>query len=318
MEEQQTKIEERQTKKLSSGKQRTITSVVYVAVLILLCAMKWCIPRGYGAFAFDLLFCAISVLGSLEFLRALDNANGENKISLPQRIFTVSFCIIVVPLYVLCELTMRQGFLSTACAFAIYATFLSAVSVFDHKRSSVKNTVFCVFCMLYCGVLSTMFSGINHLPQNSMAAILVLFLCPVFTDAGAFIFGKCFKRFLPYKLAPQISPNKTIIGAIGGVIGGFLAAVVAYLLINYLGGYNDVYLTFTSTRIHPIVTFILVGLFTAVVAQVGDLFESALKRELGIKDMGNILPGHGGVLDRFDSMLYCSLTVMLAFGTIII
>ncbi|MBD5632009.1 MAG: phosphatidate cytidylyltransferase [Clostridia bacterium] len=312
-------MEDVQPKKLSSGKQRAITSVIYVVVWLSLCALKWCVPQGWGAFGFDLVFCAVAVLGSLEFLRAIDRSRGENeKISLPQRIFTISFCAVIVPLYVLCELTMGQGLLAIACAFAIYAMFLSATSVFDHKNSSVKNTVFCIFCMLYCGVLSSMLSGVNHLPQNSMAAILVLTMCPMFTDSGAFIFGKCFKRFVPLKLAPQISPNKTVIGAVGGIIGGILAAVISYLLINYLGGFNGVELTFTSDRIHPVVSFILVGMFTAIVSQVGDLFESALKRECGIKDMGNVLPGHGGVLDRFDSMLYCTLIVMLAFGTIII
>ena len=83
-------------------------------------------------------------------------------------------------------------------------------------------------------------------------------------------------------------------------------------------GMNGVDLTFTSEAIHPIVTFILVGLATSVLAQIGDLFESAIKRECGIKDMGKLLPGHGGILDRFDSMLYCSVVVLLCFGTIII
>ena len=86
----------------------------------------------------------------------------------------------------------------------------------------------------------------------------------------------------------------------------------------FVFGTNGVYLTFTSEAIHPVVSFILVGLFTSVACQIGDLFESAVKRECGIKDMGNCLPGHGGVLDRFDSMLYCSVVVLFCFGTIII
>ncbi len=64
-------------------------------------------------------------------------------------------------------------------------------------------------------------------------------------------------------------------------------------------------------------TFVLVGLGTSILAMIGDLFESAIKRECGIKDMGNLLPGHGGVLDRFDSMLYCGVLVLFAFGSII-
>lgn len=146
-------------------------------------------------------------------------------------------------------------------------------------------------------------------------------------DTCAFVFGSLLKKWLPWKLSPKLSPNKTIVGAVGGIIGGVIGALLAYVIIYYFGGlngniifvgYSDVYLTFTSDKIHPMVTFTLVGLATAILAQIGDLFESAIKRECGIKDMGNLLPGHGGILDRFDSMLYCSVVVLLSFGTIII
>ena len=319
---------------MSTIKKRLTTSVVYVLVTVALCALKWCVPHTntlvfgreiyWGSLGFDLLFCAISILGCLEFLRIMggSGANGTSSISLPQRTFTVAFCALTVPLYVLVELTVQAGLFAMVCAFAIYFMFLAATSVFDHEKSTVKGTVACVFGMLYCGVLSTILAAINHLPRNSMAAILVLLLCTMFTDTGAYLIGTVFKRWIPLKLAPQLSPNKTVIGAVGGIIGGILGAIVAYLLIRYLGGYNvagfnDVMLTFTSEKIHPLVSFILIGLCTAVLAQIGDLFESAIKRECGVKDTGSLLPGHGGVLDRFDSMLYCGMVVLLAFGTII-
>lgn len=300
---------------------RVISSVIYVVVWVGLCALKWLLPKGYGALGFDALFCAVSVLGCFEFL----NAVGKD-VSMPQRSFTIAFSAIIVPLYVVVELLMSGGFFAVECAFVVYVLFLMASSVFDPLHSTVKGTIDCVFCMLYCGVLSVIMSAINHLSANSMAAILVLFMSTVFCDTGAYLIGSLLKRFVPLKLSPKLSPNKTVIGAVGGILGGILGAILAYVLIVYLGGlngeiifvgYNGVYLTFSSTAIHPIVTFILVGLATAVLAQVGDLFESAIKREVGIKDMGNLIPGHGGILDRFDSMLYCSIVVLLAFGTII-
>lgn len=305
-----------ETKALKEGKKsvkpRIITAIVYVVVLIGLCVLKWLVPEGFGALGFDLLFWGISFIGSFEFLRAIGGT------SAPQRAVSLTFAAVVIPLYVVLQMTMNAGLLAVICAFAGFALCLMATSVFDPLRSTVKGTISCVFCMLYCGILSTVLAAINHLNQNSMAAMLVLFMATAFCDTCAFAFGSLLKRWFPRKLSPKLSPNKTIVGAIGGLIGGIAGGILAYVLIVYLGGYNGVGLTFSNDKIAPIVYFILVGLATAVLAQIGDLFESAVKRECGIKDMGNLLPGHGGMLDRFDSMLYCSVVVLLCFGTIII
>lgn len=327
----ETKMKTATPKQLSPFKKRIITAVVYIVVWIGLCAMKWTIPNNWGALGFDLAFTAVSVIGCYEFLKAVKRPeSGQCTISAPQQIFTMAFCALVVPLHVIVQVTpIHQGLLAVACAFTIYVMFLAAASVFDHKKSTVKGTIYCVFCMLYCGVLSSILSSINHTEQNSMAAILVLFMSTVLTDTGAFAIGSALKKVFPLKLAPQLSPNKTVIGAIGGIIGGIIGGLLAFGTIYIFGGVNgesiilgsnfNVYLTFSIySKIHPIVAFMLVGLATSVMAQIGDLFESAIKRECHIKDMGNCLPGHGGVLDRFDSMLYCSCVVLLCFGTIIV
>lgn len=320
-------------KKLTSLHKRLITAVVYVLVLIALAALKWCVPQGnvhggWGSVGFDLAFTFVSVIGGFEFMRAISRSeSGTNtKISFPQYAITMAFCATVVPLYAIVEMAMGGGLLAISCAFTVYVMFLAATSVFDHQRSSVKGTIYCVFCMLYCGVLSALLSAVNHLNQNSMVAILVVFLCPVLTDTLAFLVGSAFKRFVPMKLAPQLSPNKTVIGAVGGLFGGILGGVLSYYIMYIFGGINGqiiffgmngVELTLRSPSFPGVVSFILVGLCTAVMAQIGDLFESAIKRECRVKDMGNILPGHGGILDRFDSMLYCSVVVLISFGTII-
>lgn len=313
---------------LSGMQKRVITAIVYVAVWAGLISLKWTVPV-WGALGFDLVFWAISVLGCREYLRAVGSGeHGFCVVSAPQRTFTIAFCSVVVPLYVAVEMAMGQGRFAVMCAFAVYVVFLAGASVFDHMKSTVKGTIVCVFGMLYCGSLSTVLSSVNHLQQNSVTAILVLFACTSFTDTGAYLLGSLLKKYLPAKLAPQLSPNKTIIGAVGGVIGGVLGAFVAYYLVSGFGGVNgvfsgvghnfNVYLTFTSPTFHPLVAFTLVGFFTAVMAQIGDLFESAVKRECRIKDMGKLLPGHGGALDRFDSMLYSSVFIVLCFGTLIV
>ncbi|MDE6667969.1 MAG: phosphatidate cytidylyltransferase [Clostridia bacterium] len=326
-------VENENKKKLTPLQKRVITAVCYVVVLIAMCALKWCVPQGnvaggWGSIGFDIVFTAISVIGAYEFLRAIDRSeSGINcKISMPQHAITIAFCAMAVPLFALVEMAMEGGLLAMTCAFTVYVMFLASTSVFDHRRSSVKGTIYCIFCMLYCGVLSTLLSAINHLGTNSMAAILVVFLCPVLTDVGAFVIGSSLKKFVPLKLAPQLSPNKTVIGAVGGIIGGVLASIIVYYMMYLLGGingeifytgFNGVDLTVRSETFPALLSFILVGLVTSFMAQIGDLFESAIKRECGVKDMGNLLPGHGGVLDRFDSMLYCGVVVFISFGVII-
>ena len=319
--------------KLTSLQKRVITAVCYVVIWIAMCALKWCVPQGsvaggWGSIGFDMVFTAVSVIGAYEFLRAIDRSeSGINcKISTPQRAITIAFCAMAVPLFTVVEMAMDGGLLAMACAFTVYVMFLAATSVFDHRKSSVKGTIYCIFCMLYCGVLSTLLSAINHLDNNSMAAILLVFMVPVLTDTGAFVVGSSLKKFVPLKLAPQLSPNKTVIGAVGGIIGGVLGAIAVYYLMYCLGGvngqiiytgFNGVDLTVRSETFPALLSFVLVGLVTSFMAQIGDLFESAIKRECGVKDMGNLLPGHGGILDRFDSMLYCSVVVFISFGVII-
>lgn len=320
-------------KKFTSLQKRVITAVCYVVVWVAMCVLKWCVPQGnvpggWGSIGFDMVFTAVSVIGAYEFLRAIDRSeSGINcKISTPQRAITIAFCAMAVPLFALVEMVMDGGLLSMACAFTVYVMFLAATSVFDHRKSSVKGTIYCIFCMLYCGVLSTLLSAINHLDNNSMAAILLVFMVPVLTDTGAFVIGSSLKKFVPLKLAPQLSPNKTVIGAVGGIIGGVIGAIIVYYLMYCLGGvngtiiftgFNGVDLTVRSATFPALLSFVLVGLVTSFMAQIGDLFESAIKRECGVKDMGNLLPGHGGILDRFDSMLYCSIVIFISFSVII-
>jgi phosphatidate cytidylyltransferase len=106
------------------------------------------------------------------------------------------------------------------------------------------------------------------------------------TDSGAYFVGRAMGK---NKLWPEISPNKTIEGAIGGVV----FAVLFSWIYHYFTGVLDNYLIVTVMTI-----------FLSVFGQIGDLVESALKRHYQVKDSGTILPGHGGILDRFDSLLF--------------
>jgi phosphatidate cytidylyltransferase len=129
---------------------------------------------------------------------------------------------------------------------------------------------------------------------RGVGALLLTVFCVWATDSFALFVGKAFGK---HKLAPKLSPGKTVEGAIGGLAFG----VATGALFGWLF-FRDVPLGLT------------IGAIAGVFGQIGDLFESALKRELGIKDFGGIIPGHGGVLDRFDSLLFVAPLACLVFS----
>lgn len=116
---------------------------------------------------------------------------------------------------------------------------------------------------------------------------LSVFIFLWMSDTGAYIVGSLLGKYVPYKLFPRISPNKSWVGSIGGAL---LALAAAAVIWHFTGGLS-------------LLEWMGLGLVVAVFGTWGDLVESLIKRQLGIKDSGKILPGHGGLLDRFDSAL---------------
>lgn len=130
---------------------------------------------------------------------------------------------------------------------------------------------------------------IGQVEDTGHVRILIPFVVAFTSDAGAYFVGRAFGK---KKLAPRISPNKTVEGAIGGIAAGALCCVAYGLIVGCFG---------FKTSILSLAAFGAVG---SVIAQLGDLTFSAIKRQYGIKDYSNLLPGHGGVLDRLDSLYY--------------
>ena len=293
-------------------KNRIITGAVYVLVILALVVLKWIVPDGYGSLGFDALFCAVSVIACIEFLKAFQG------VSFYQRVITIAFCAAIIPLYVLVQLTMGDGLFAVLCCGCLYAFILAALNIFNFGESTVRGTMICLTAMLYCGVLSCVLSAVNHLSDNSLAAIIFLFIVVSFADSGAYIIGSTLKRWVPYKLAPKVSPNKTIIGSVGAIVGGLIGAVIAYYIYYGISKVNISDIVTGTPLVYGgalpgVVLFLIVGLVVSIVSQIGDLFESAIKRECNIKDSGKLLPGHGGILDRFDSMFFSGVIILLAF-----
>ena len=142
-----------------------------------------------------------------------------------------------------------------------------------------------VFSSLYISLPLSYFLLIRNLPNGEKFVILLLGIVWL-NDSFAYFIGK---KMGKTKINTHISPNKTMEGAIGGFLGGLLSG----LIFAYFFHFNLVSVFFLS-------------LIIITISQLGDLVESAFKREVGIKDAGNIIPGHGGVLDRFDGLIFAT------------
>ncbi len=138
-----------------------------------------------------------------------------------------------------------------------------------------------------------------HRASEGPALVLFLFVLIWLADSGAYFAGRAFGR---HKLSPAVSPGKTWEGAAGGLAGALLAA-----LVLVLGGFAGAL---------PLAAFVALSLLVALVSIGGDLWESRLKREAGVKDSGSLLPGHGGMLDRIDSLIAAAPVYALGVGLI--
>lgn len=127
-----------------------------------------------------------------------------------------------------------------------------------------------------------------HSAENGRFLILIPFVLAFLSDTGAYFAGRAFGK---HKLAPVISPNKTVEGVVGGAAGAVIGMLIYCLVLDLAFGFEANYLY-----------ALVYGLLGSLAAVFGDLAFSAIKRQVGIKDYGNLIPGHGGILDRFDSM----------------
>jgi len=179
----------------------------------------------------------------------------------------------------------RFDLVAAALSFAAIATFMWIL--FKGRQPYIANVATTVLGMVYCGWFPLHLLFLRNLESarfdDGLGFVVMMFIAILLTDTGCYYAGTHFGK---HKLAPVISPNKTIEGSIGGII----CAVIGAMVIGwYLG--LEWYLSFTA------------GLLCTIFAQIGDLSESLIKRDAGVKDSGDILPGHGGFLDRCDSFI---------------
>ena len=171
----------------------------------------------------------------------------------------------------------------------VYCVLLFSEMMMDHIHVRFEKLAMCfVAGFVVPFLLSALVRILSSV--NGRYVILVPFVVAFLSDAGAYFVGLRFGR---HKLAPVVSPNKTIEGAVGGVVGAMVGMLLYSLVLDLVFPYLEIHYGFA----------ILYGFAGSLVGIFGDLCFSIIKRQTGIKDYGNLIPGHGGILDRFDSMM---------------
>lgn len=295
---------------------RLITGTVYVAVLVGFFFLRLVDHRLFG-----ILIYAFSLFGTYEMLHAFSHAKGEGtegNVSAPalsQKIAVWVYAGLFTPLFYFCEwLEKGSGYRGLLILSFAFAVVLFCLLVIDHKNTTLGGTGASLLVGVYpTAILATMLLA-NGLWQASTLALLLIFVISPVADTFAFLTGSLIGG---RKLCPTISPHKTVAGAVGGVVFGTGASVLLYWLYTICTGYvyAGVGAGWAGT---PWVLFAALGLVTSLLTEFGDLVESVIKRRLGVKDMGNLLPGHGGVLDRIDGTLFASMIVYILFALLIV
>ncbi len=169
----------------------------------------------------------------------------------------------------------------------IFAAY-NLIPVIFYGRIQFWESVFSFWGLMYTGGLASFLLYIRGLPEGFYLTVFLLLVIWV-GDIMAYLVGSAVGK---NPLAPLLSPKKTIEGTVGGLMGSMLVGMLLsiYFPVEYLN----------------LLTGALLGLFTGVAGALGDLVQSALKRSVNVKDSGDILPGHGGILDRFDSLLFAA------------
>ena len=285
---------------------RLISGSCYVAILVAFYLLKIFVHD----LCFDALLYFFAIVGTFEMLRAT-----KEKTTKAERVIVFIFALVAIPVCALCQQFLDSGVAFLAfCSFAATLALLSLLVV-EHEKTSLESVGTSLLAAAYPTLLLSVLVLANHAqtPEsllgfafNSDLLILFIFVVSPFADSFAYLFGRFLRKRFPRPFAPTVSPNKTLVGAIGGLVGGLVAAVILYFAYNAVAG------DFANMGVW-LPVYLGIGLLAAAATEFGDLLESAIKRKVELKDMGKIMPGHGGVLDRVDGTMLAAAIVYAAY-----
>ena len=243
-----------------------------------------------GELPFAIFMSVLSVFGLYELFKVREK---KQKFPMVLKIFayllTVYFC-----LYNTDSIEFINHFDYRVMAFIIFIFLSPMVFINDTKRYNLNDSLFLIGSVLFIGLS---FNLIIITRNYDITYIIYLLLITTITDTFALFTGMLVGR---HKLCPKISPKKTVEGLIGGVIMGTFVATAFY---------NTIIRSSVSLVLVIVLTFLL-----CLVGQLGDLVFSSIKRYYDVKDFSELIPGHGGVLDRFDSLIFVTLAFILLMG----
>lgn len=305
---------------------RFLTSIVIMAITIGFFALRFVSP-----YIFDVFVLAMAVMSTYEVCKAYNDSNRKNDwivvMAYPILFFVLGFLTIFFKLSILFFLAMIFAlvvllFVVCICINKFSKSKINKEMVEVGYKKSYKSyvmhkSILDLFLMIYPTILIGGLSVINNIanfvaiPSDyaqiaGMFVLVMTFVTTIATDTFAYLIGRGIGG---KKLCPTISPNKTISGAIGGILFSVLFSICLFLVFGIMSSYRAM---FSNCNI-SIWTCLVYGIVASIISQLGDIFASLIKRKNGIKDYGNIFPGHGGVLDRIDGLCFNAfLTAILA------
>ncbi len=256
------------------SKERTISAVVIVLV-----ALAAILPGGIILAA---VLYVVSIIGYLELTKACGVRKGEKRNGL--EITGIAAITCYYPVIYLVEDTSYAVMVIVLSMMAMMSVY-----VFAYPRFHADQVMAAYFSLIYAPVMLS-FVFLTRQLDNGTYLVWMIFISSWISDTFAYLTGVMFGR---HKLAPVLSPKKSVEGAVGGIAGAALTGALFGVLFRSAFEIEQIVLILT-----------VVGGAGSVISQVGDLAASAIKRNHEIKDYGKLIPGHGGIMDRFDSVIF--------------
>ena len=254
---------------------------------------------------FDIAAFAIYVIAVFEIYRTFKDGNSK----------VAAVLLAVVGALIIFDRYYATNLIAIAVGFTVAAVFIVVFDFENIKFTSIASSLIFAAYVLFGIYNLVRLKRIMPMAEYGYDAVFLVILCAGIAWGGdimAYFSGYLFGK---HKMAPKLSPKKTIEGAIGGVLGSVVIALgMTYAYSKMPFSVNTVVGDIGENYISLII-FAALGSF---VGMIGDLFASAVKRQQGIKDYGNIMPGHGGVLDRFDSFLLVAVIISLMADFIVL